>query len=321
MITCLHCGAETSNGLALCELCRRKVSTDLEFLPIYFRNLARWRPGRAGSRPVPGSRVLYDGAEPSLGTGDRISDTLDETLNALTTWARALVDDRPHFARPLTFIDAVLSDDLSDETAEVLADDPAQTVAALCDGFQHHLTSISTLDWCGELVRELGEHEARLRGITEVYVPGWYAGGCRQVVGFDVEGAAVRCESGTYVVPGLTWVKCGACGATTYARDHLENVLNEARDWVSRPKPLAEAVVSLLDTEASVPRLYARIRQWSKRGDIKPIHHTTRGYAWDDETERMVVVDEATGHARYRLGDVLDLVLRNTRAANRDRVS
>lgn len=30
MIRCMHCGAETSNGLALCDLCRRKVSTDLE---------------------------------------------------------------------------------------------------------------------------------------------------------------------------------------------------------------------------------------------------------------------------------------------------
>ena len=44
MIRCLHCAAETSNGLALCDLCRRAAETCLEFIPIYFGNLARWRP-------------------------------------------------------------------------------------------------------------------------------------------------------------------------------------------------------------------------------------------------------------------------------------
>ncbi len=293
MIRCLHCGAETSNGLALCDLCRRKVSTDLEFLPIYFRNLARWRPGRAGSRPVPGSRVLYDGTRRGDGTGDQISDRLDEAMTALTTWARALVKDRPHFPRPLTFADAVLTDDLSQDAAYALADDQAKAVALLCVGFERHLTSISTLDWCGEFVRDLGQHESRLRGLTEQFVPGWYGGACRQLIGFDDEGAARRCESSTYVVPGLTWVTCGRCGATTYARDHLENILDEARDWVARPMRLAEAVVGLVDTELSVPRLHKRISKWGERERI--------------ESLRRVDADgDEVGPKRFRLGDVLD---------------
>lgn len=296
MIHCLHCGAETSNGLALCELCQRKAATILEFLPIYFRNLARWRPGRTGSRQVPGSRVLYDGAVRGAGTGDRISDTLDETANALTTWARALVGDRPHLGRLLDRLAAA-------RAAETITE--AQAVAWLCAGFTRYLTSMSTLGWCGEFVRDLSVHEERLRVLTEVYVPGWYAGACR------------HCSAGVYVVPGLTWVTCGSCGASSAARDHREVIVGEAAEWVARPKPMAEAIVALVDTEPSVPRLHARIRQWSKRGDLKPIHHTTRGYAWDDDTERMVVVDEETGHARYRLGDVLDLVLRDTRSLKR----
>lgn len=312
MIRCLHCGAETSNGLALCELCRRMASTVFEFLPIYFGNLARWQPGRAGSRQVPGSRVLYDGAERSAGTGDRISDTLDETANALTTWARALVADRPHLARLLDRLAAA-------RAAETITE--AQAVAWLCKGFDRYLTSISTLDWCGEFVRDLGHHEYQLLALTETYVPGWYAGGCRQVAGFDDEGAAVRCGSGTYVVPGLAWVTCGACGATTYARDHLDNVLDEAREWVARPKALAEAIVALVDTEASVPRLYARIRQWASQGDLTPIRRTSRGYSWDATTKRFMVRDEQVGHARYRMGDVLDLALRNTRSLNGEQVS
>jgi hypothetical protein len=312
MIRCLHCHAETSNGLALCELCQRKAATVFEFLPIYFRNLARWRPGRAGARPVPGSRVLWDGHVPTTGTGDRISDTLDETANALTTWARALCDERPHLARLLNRLAA-------SRHAETITE--AEAVAWLCKGFERHLTSISTLDWCGEFVRDLDHHEARLRGLTEAFVPGWYAGGCRQVVGFDNEGAAVRCDSGTYVVPGLTWVTCSACGATTYARDHLEHVRNEAAEWVARPKAIAEAIVALVDTEPSVPKLYTRIRQWAFTGDLTAIRRFARDYEWNDDTERMEVAEVEVGHARYRMGSVLDLVLRDTRAIDRRRVS
>lgn len=296
MIRCLHCGAETTNGLALCALCQRLVDGVLEVLPIYYRNLARWRPGRAGSRPVPGSRVLYDGAVRGEGTGDRISDRLDEANNALTTWARALVDARPYLGK--------LLDRLSAARAEERIDD-AEMVAWLCRGFGKFLASIATLDWAGEFVRDLVHHEHVLRELTVVSVPGWYAGACR------------HCTSPTYAIPGLTWVTCGGCGAFTYARDHLDVILNEASTWVARPKMIAAAIVALVDTEASVPRLYARIRFWASTGDLIPIRHTTRGYTWDDATERMVVVDEEVGHARYRMGDVLGLVTRDTRAISR----
>lgn len=303
MIRCLHCGAETNNGLALCDLCRRAAVTYLEYLGIYFPNLARWQPGRAGSRPVPGSRVLYDGTGPTTGTGDKISDALDETNNALTTWARALVKDRPQLAPLLARLIAA-------RQAETITE--AEAVAWMCKGFERYIVSISTLDWCGEFVRELSHHEGRLRGFTEVYVPGWYAGACHQLTGFDTEGAAVRCGSGTYVVPGLTWVTCGACGATTYARDHIETVLNEAREWVAPPKRLAEAIVALVDNEQSVPNLYDRIRQWSSRERLDPVITLARGYTWDVDTERMIVSDVPKGRMRYRLGDVLDLLDKDT---------
>ena len=214
-MNCLYCTAPTSNGLALCDLCQRKATVDLEFLPIYFRNLARWRPGRAGSRPVPGSRVLYDGEIRGTGTGDRISDTLDATANALTTWARGLADDRPHLALLLDRLAAA-------RRAETI--DEAQAVAWLCAGFTRYLTTVATLDWCGEFVRDLDYHEAILRGLTEVAIHGWYAGACRRKV--TMESA---CGASTYVVPGLTWVTCGTCGTTTYARDHLEVILDLVR--------------------------------------------------------------------------------------------
>lgn len=280
-MNCLHCTAETTNGLALCETCRAAALVYLEWLPVYFRNLARWKPGRAGSREVPGSRVLYDGARDRVGTGDRISDALDETANMLTTWARALVDDRPHLARLLNRLAAA-------KAAETITE--AQMVAWLCKGFERYLTSVSTVDWCGQFVRDLSHHETRLSALTETYVPGWYAGGCRQVVSFDDEGSAVRCGTSTYVVPGLSWVTCGGCGATTYARDHLETILEEARGWTAPPKALAGAIVAMVDTEESIEDLRKRIAIWATRGQIATLRR--HQYA----------------RKQHRLGDVLDRI-------------
>lgn len=252
---CLSCGAETSNGLALCERCRIAASVILEFVPVYFANLTRWRPGRAGSRQVPGSR------EPSNDShADRVSRILDEVGADITGWAECLIDDRPQLILPE-------------------ADDEPAMMAALCRWFAAHMTTIATLGWAGEFLAVMGEHEQHLRRLTERVAPGWYAGACR------------RCGYATHVIPGLTWVTCGSCGATTYARDHLDIVLDEAREWVAPPVRLAEAIVALVDTEQSVYRLRKRIGKWGERGQLEVIRR-------DDYAPR-----------RYRLGEVLDRLL------------
>jgi hypothetical protein len=278
---CLHCGAETSNGLALCELCRRLAASIFEMLPIYFRNLARWTPGRAGSRDVPGSRVLYMGevVDPER-TGDRISDALDEAFNMLTNSAQELVDSRPYLGKLLNRLKA----------AQITQ---ANSVAWLCVGFERYMTSMATLDMCGDFIRDLTHHEGRLRELTESAAPGWYAGGCRQLTGFDEDGAATRCGSDTHVVPGLTWVTCPDCGATTYARDHIDVVLDEARGWVAGPMRIAEAVVALVDTELSIPRLHKRISKWGERDRIEVVR-------------RVDAEGDPVGPKRYRMGEVLD---------------
>jgi hypothetical protein len=278
-VSCHHCGATTSNGLALCDLCRRKVSTDLEFVPIYFRNLARWKPGRAGSRPVPGSRLPAGALGSGLGE-DKVIRALDEAHNMITTRARMLVDDRPGFVRPLTFADAVLTGDLPDQ----MADDQAWVMRWLCWVLDERLTTIATLDWAGDLVRDLSEHEQILRQLAERVAPGWYAGACR------------NCDEPTYVIQGFTWVTCNSCGATTYARDHLDVVLSEARGWVAPPRRMAEAIVALVDTEASVQRLDDRIRQWGKRGKLV-VHR-----AVDEDGDEV-------GPKRYWFGEVLDRLI------------
>lgn len=315
-LSCTHCGAETTNGLCLCERCQIGAGVYFEFLPVYFRNLSRWRPGRgAGSRAVPGSRVpagvrLTDD-EPHTGTGDRISDRLDEVLTTISRWARTFATDHS-FTRPLTYVDAVLVGDLPDDVAGHLAETPAETMRLLCSGLEQHIHAVATFEWSGHLVEDLSRAEKLLREMTEAYVPGWYAGGCRRVINGH------RCDAGTYVVPGLTWVTCGVCGSTTYARDHLDTILDEARDWVAPPKRLAEAVVALVDGELSVPNVYARIRKWAERGQIGVHRRNERGYSYDETEDRMVVVDEQVGQARYRFGDVLDRIWSRHAASSRE---
>lgn len=268
-LTCLSCQATTTNGLALCELCQRYARTCLDVLPVYFRNLARWRPGRAGSRPVPGSRppVGAFGVEVT----DGISGALDEAGSDIVGWARMLADDR--------VLDLPTG-----------ADSEAEQIALLCEWLADNLTSVATLEWAGEFVRGaydkdqdsqgVGYHEERLRTLTETVVPGWYAGTCRRMLT-----AETACGARTYVIPGFTWVTCGRCGATTYARDHLEFVLEEARSWVATPKQLAQVLVAMVDTEQSVESLRKRIAIWGKRDHlhaIRPNDYAPKRYAFGE---------------------------------------
>lgn len=264
---CYHCQAETTNGLALCDLGQGYAARCLEFLPIYFRNLARWQPGKAGARPVPASREPRTIANQ---VSDRVTDALDQAAADITDYAHKLATHHN--------LDLPAS---NDEQA---------SVRVACWILTENLTSVATLDWCGDMVRVLGDHETKLRAMTEDVAPGWYAGSCKV------------CESGTYVVPGLTWVTCLACGSTTYARDHINTVLDEARGWVARPRALAETVVALVDTEMSVPRLYERIKKWGQRGEQGS---NLRGIT---AVRRLDRDGDPTGPKSYRLGDVLDLI-------------
>ena len=299
-MTCLHCGAETSNGLALCEMCRYAAGEWLTYLPVHFRNLARNRqPGRPnGTLGAAGQWLIRRGeTDPSL-----IQQALGKAMNDLTTWARCLADDR------------------GVELPE--AESEADTAAALCALFADHLTSIATLEWAGQFLRDIRKHERALAALTEVAVPGWYAGTCRQVTGRDMEGNTYTCGTATYVIPGLRWLTCTGCGATTAARDHLPFVLEEAADWVARPMRLAEAIVALVDTELSVPRLHKRIAKWGERGRIAEVRRIGREHTFDVLTERIVVVECGVEPARYRFGEVLDVLLAEgaTRLDGRERM-
>lgn len=291
MIKCFGCGAETNNGLALCALCQEFGRSCLEFIPVHFGNLARWRPGRAGSRPVPGSRI----PQGALGGGmqtDRVANCLDEVGNDLTTRVRQLTDDRG---------------------VEVpYAADEINTIRVCCWLLDDNLTSISTLDWCGDLIADLRRIELALRKLSEQVVPGWYAGACR------------TCSTSTYVIPGLTWVTCGGCGAYTHAETHLAIVLEEARAWVSTPRKIAGALVAMLHEETDVERLWERIRRWGRpestirdkrTGEVKRV--IPAGPLNALAVRRLDGDGDEVGVRHFRLGDVLDQLQRETRNLSR----
>lgn len=290
-MTCTSCGAEIHNGQAICHLCQGRIHLVLPYLPIYFRNLARWTPGRAGSRPVPGSRVLYLGDTTHDGTGDRISDRLDDTLTTLHDYAHRAVTDRPYLARLYNRLAVARAEERIDDTA---------VVTWLCTALDRHLPALATLDWAGLIVTGLTHHEETLRELTEELVPGWYAGAC------------TTCGAGTYALTDLTWVTCRGCGKTDHASAHIDTLLQEARSWVAPLREIAEVVVALTDAETSVPRLNERIRKWATRGHLTPVYRVRRDYAWSIDAQRFVPVDEEAGRPRYRLGDVLDLLIHTT---------
>jgi hypothetical protein len=274
----------------------------LEYLPIYFRNLSRWRPSIATSdRKKTKSENLVDtmasiidtGETKGLGrpaswkaasTDDRVPRLLDESHADLTGWLEALADDRPQLAPVI---------------ARILRMDQDPVVRLGCALLTKYVATLTTLPWVRDLVTGVMTMHRRLETETTRSAPGWYAGACR------------KCRIDTFVVPGLTWVTCQGCGTTTAARDHLEVILDEAREWVARPRPLAEALVALLDTEESVPRLYERIKRWgqSDRQKITPVVAMRRAHVFDLETETIIVGEEQVGHARYRFGEVFDLLM------------
>jgi hypothetical protein len=59
---------------------------------------------------------------------------------------------------------------------------------------------------------------------------------------------------------------------------------------------MAEALVALIDTEQSVPRLHKRISKWGEREQIDTVRRTDAD-------------GDAIGPKRYRLGQVLDRLL------------
>jgi len=247
----------------------------LEWTPVHFRNLARLKsPPRLNAslpRWEPPSVREAEPVKRRSGGLVQIGNALSLAHADLVGWAQSLREDRPQLADELDALGSL--------------DEPG-FVTAFCGLLVDHVSTLLTLPWCGELLAGLTRMERRLGRLSDEWVPGWYAGKC-------------ECGTACYVEPGVTWVTCPGCGATTAASDHIDVILREAADWCARPKGtagkpgIAEVVVALT-RETSVTTVANRIRNWHKYGGLMAC------YAVDRDG------DPIPNAKLYRLGDIID---------------
>ena len=269
-MTCLHCHATTTNGLALCETCQTTLTVACVNTAAYFADVDRIRPGQRVKVRSAYKSTPPPATEPRR---DPIADALDEVATILFGWCRNLEDDRPNVpAMPAT-------------------------TERRCGWLESHIATISTLEWAGECVREMVECEQTLRRILDRSDTGNYAGICgneigRQEVDEDGEVAAVTCSRHLYKSANTAWVTCPECGRCWDAEQRREQMRKQAADELAPVRVIAKIVVELT-SESSVERLTRRIEQWVHREKLP---------------DYGVRVLDGSPKRVYRIGDVLKLV-------------
>jgi hypothetical protein len=269
-LTCLSCQATTSNGLALCERCQQTLRVALVNVAAFHSDALRIRPGervkvRSAYRSAPPPPTVPDFDPVTITTG--YVDTI------VTGWVRNLADDRPE-----------------------LNPYPGDTARA-CGWLEEHVTTIATLEWAGEFVREMVDCEQRLQRLIDRSDTGWYAGVCGNEIGREKAGDEVvtlTCPRNLYGTVGTSWVRCPECGRHWDAGQRREVMMRDARDEYAPVSVIARAVVGLVDEEMSVQRLANRIDQWVSRGRLHDLG--------------VRVLADGKPHRVYRLGDVFDLM-------------
>lgn len=267
---CNHCGADQSNGLSLCAACQQTLRVALVNVASFHTDALRIQPGQRvkvrsayQSTPPPITAVTFDPVTVAAGYVDVI----------VFGWCENLSDDRPGIGQA-----------------------PTETARA-CGWLESHVPSIATLDWGGEIVREMLECEQRLQRLIDRSDTGWYAGLCGNELGREVdelgETVPLLCERNLYGTQGSAWVRCPECGRTWNAGDRREAMIREARSEVAPVRVIARIVVGLVDGESSEERLTRRIERWIDRKVLRDLG--TR-------------VLEGRPRKVYNLGEVFDLV-------------
>lgn len=265
---CQNCPSPTTDGVALCEGCRRTLSEALVNTAAYFADVDRIRPGtrvkvRSSYRSTPPPSI-----QPPR---DKIAETLDDVATKVFGWCRAFQDDR------------------------VTPDFPATTERRL-GWLESHTVSITTLPWAGECLREMLGCERALRRILDNADTGEYAGICGNEVGREVgedgEVVTLYCPRHLYMPGGRAWVTCPECGRSWDGAGRRKQMAVQARDELAPIRTIARIVVELTD-EPSVEKLTRRIEKWVDRQVLEDY-----GVRVLDGHPRRV----------YRIGDVLKLV-------------
>lgn len=274
--SCMWCTAKTSNGLALCQRCQTTLSVSLVNVAAYFADVDRIRPGqrvkvRSAYRSAPPPSI-----EPAP---DRIAEALDHVATIVFGWCQNLEDDRPGVTPELPML-----------------------TERRCGWLEACVTSIATLPWAAECLREIRDCERMLKTILDRSDTGRYVGVCGNEIGrseLDGEVVSVSCQRHLYLPPTTDWVTCPECGRSWNGKERQQAMVAMARDELAPIRVIASVIVQLVDEESSVERLTRRIEQWVQREKLNDY-----GVRVLDGRPRRV----------YRIDDVLKLV----RPASRD---
>ena len=267
-MNCQHCGAETSNGLALRQKCRETFSTACVNTAAYFTDVDRIRPGQGVK-----VKSTYRSAPPpsTQPATDKIANALDEVATAVFGWCRALADDR------------------------CIESFPTLTERR-CGWLESHTASIATLPWAGDVVTDMLKNERTLRNILDNADTGETAGICGNEIGREVDEygdvITLYCPRHLYMPPGRSYVTCPECGRAWDGIERRERMQAQAHEELLPIRLLAHAVVALTD-EPSPEKLIRRIEKWVDRQQLEDY-----GVRVLDGRPRRV----------YRIGDVLKLV-------------
>lgn len=246
-MSCQHCTAETTNGLALCGRCQRTLARALGNVTSYHSDLFTLAPPPAGVRRNGDTKDPTGSMVARLGTSDPVGDLADRARNTLSTWVRALVEDRPGVTWP------------------------GNSVSAMAQRLSQHLRSIATVSWAGEFAREVIRLELDLRRFVEANKERWYAGVCGWIN--DPSTPEVFCTRVLYADPDQERVRCPICQTSWPVAERRAILLDEARNVETNVATIARALVTLLDGEPSQARLERKINKWIERGRIERRGH------------------------------------------------
>lgn len=244
---CQHCTAQTADGISLCSRCQRTVQRALGNVRSYHADLFTIAPPPAGVRRHTESADPTGSAVSRISASDPVEDLAQRTRNTLTTWMRALIDDRPGVTWP------------------------ADTVDAIALRLAQHLRSIATTEWAGAFAAEITKLELDLRRFIERNKERWYAGVCGRIL--DEAQPEEFCTRVLYADPERDRVICPICRTDWPVHERREILLKEARDVETNVATIARALSVLLDDEPSQARLQNRIQTWVKRGKIERRGH------------------------------------------------
>jgi hypothetical protein len=305
--TCQHCPATTTGGAALCPRCLKTVQHALTNIGASYADLDRVTFGGVRRRGSTASDPTWTRA--AAIRLDPLTAADEVATNALTTWARVLIDDRPQ------------------------AGTMPRTVPELAIWLSDHLRSISTLGWAGDMARDLLDAERQLKRVTERLRTGNYLGLCGNVIrpevvhdsrscacschlsellsrdapgafACDVPGGchpdepavpAELCVQPLYAPTHRSAVTC-LCGGTWDVQARRQQLVRAAEDELLPVAGIAR-LAAVFTGEVNVAKVEARIRQWAARGKVE-----------------VADIQRIDGRPRrvYRVGDVLDLLALDT---------